>query len=106
MIYAADHVRIDRQAPAAALDDACNEFAEPERWVSEDLFYGIVIVSGQMRHSIGMHMERSDPFNARPLLQEPLVFAIQLVGVWLMETRRMDCVGSGSYGGEHRKAGI
>src|SRR2546422_11102981 len=104
MIYAADHVRIDRQAPAAALDDACNEFAEPERWVSEDLFYGIAIVSGQMRHSIGMHMERSDPFQARPSLPKPLVFAIQVVRIRLVKDGSMDCVGSRSYGGEHRKA--
>ena len=104
MIYAADHVRIDRQAPAAALDDACNEFAEPERWVSEDPFYGVAVMAGQIRYTVGMHMERSNPFQIRPSLQKPLVFAIQVVRIRLVKDGRMNCVESRPHGGEHRKS--
>src|ERR1043166_8531688 len=97
-----EEVRIDGEALSSALGDPSDEIRQIQqpRMQRQELRHGPVVMSGEPLHTERVHVQRTDPFERRKRLSEPVELTVHILGIRLVKPRRVDRARAGTHGGE------
>src|ERR1043166_2695918 len=95
-LRALEQVWINCKFFAAALDDPCDEIRQIELhgMQGQELRHGPVVVSGEPLHTERMHVQRTNPFERRKRLSEPVELTVHILGIRLVKPWCVDCLGA------------